>query len=417
MEQRFMVGRLCCVALVLLTFLFALAPPAKAAPPRAGKKKTATLKGPVQDFRTPHFLIYTDLPAAEARSLLRQLEDMLRLIAKYWGRQPRGIIECCVVDDLANWPQELISKMDPQGLAKIREGAGVCISTKMSKGKKFRSKSRVYAVAKGGVPLHEAVHAYCHQTFGRAGPRWYAECMAEMGHYWEKGAKGVNVPKNVIRFLRSSKLRPLESLIDNAEKTGGSWQDYCWWWMLGHLMDNNPNYYAQYRAFGRMVLAGKQITFQDVFGPQVKELDFELRFFRQNLQNGYCVGLCNWDWKRKFTDRLPADRAMSVSVCADRGWQPSGLTVTANASYAFKAEGTWQTSAKGDPVDADGAADGCGRLVGVLMKDYQLGKEFELGKSGSFTPSADGDLYFRCRVAWNKIADNAGKISVRLKRK
>ncbi len=51
------------------------------------------------------------------------------------------------------------------------------------------------------------------------------------------------------------------------------------------------------------------------------------------------------------------------------------------------------------------------------MKDYQLGEEFELGKSGSFTPPADGDLYLRCRVPWNKIAANSGKISVRLKKK
>jgi len=417
MEQRTMRGGFFCAAVVLLTFSFALVPPAKAAPPRAGNKKAVAEKSAVQDFRSKHFKIYTDLPPVEARALLGRLEKMLTLIAKYWGRPPRGIIECCVVDDLAQWPQELISKMEPEGLAKIREGAGVCLSTKVSRGKQFRSKSRVYAVAKGDVPLHEAVHAYCHQTFGRAGPRWYAECMAEMGHYWEEGAKGVNVPPQVIRFLRSSKPRPLESLIDNEEKTGGSWEDYCWWWMLGHLMDNNPNYYAQYRAFGRMVLAGKQITFQDVFGPRAKELDFELRFFRQNLQNGYRVDLCSWDWKQKFTDRPAANRAMTVSVLADRGWQPSGLTVTANASYGFEAEGTWRTGEKSDPVDADGAADGRGRLVGVLMKDYQLGEEFELGKSGSFTAPADGDLYLRCRVPWKEIADSSGKISVQMKLK
>lgn len=416
MKQRIMRGKLFCAAVVLLAFSFALAPPAKAAPPRTGKTKGMAEKSAVQDFRSKHFKIYTDLPPVEARALLKQLEDMLRLISKYWGRPPRGIIECCVVDDLAKWPQELLSKMEPKGLAKIREGAGVCISTKVSRGKKFRSKARVYSVAKGGVPLHEAVHAYCHQTFGRAGPRWYAECMAEMGHYWEKGATGVNVPTNVIRFLRHCKPRPLESLIDNEEATGGSWQDYCWWWMLGHMLDNNPNYYAQYRAFGRMVLAGRQITFQDVFGPQVKEMDFELRFFRQNLQNGYRVDLCSWDWKQKFINRSTADLAMTVSVCADRGWQPSGLTVTANASYGFETEGTWQMGKKSDPVDADGAADGRGRLVGVLMKDYQLGKEFELGKSGSFTPPADGDLYLRCRVPWKEIADNSGEISVKMER-
>ncbi|MBN1393567.1 MAG: hypothetical protein JW959_00855 [Pirellulales bacterium] len=408
--------RYICAAVAFFTLSIALVPPAEAAPPRGGKKKAAAVES-VRDFRSQHFLIYTDLPPAEARSLLKDLENMLKLIAAYWGRQPRGIIECCVVDDLASWPDELIAKMEPEGLRKIKEGAGVCISAKMTKGKKFISKSRVYAVAEGGVPLHEAVHAYCHQTFGRAGPRWYAECMAEMGHYWEKDVIGVNVPENVIRYLKSSEPRPLESLIDNEEKLGGTWQDYCWWWMLGHMLDNNPNYFAQYRSFGRMILAGKEITFQDVFGPTAKELDFELRFFRQNLQNGYRVDLCSWDWKKKFTDRLPAGRAITVSVRADRGWQPSGLTVAADAAYDFETEGIWKVDKKGDSIDAGGADDGRGRLVGALLKDYQLGEEFELGKSGSFTARGDGDLYLRCRTPWNKVGDGSGKIDVRLEKK
>lgn len=405
------------VGILIACVLFS-ATVAEAAPSRSKKSKSGALKGPVQEYRSRHFLIYTDLSADESKELLRKLEDMLKLIAKYWGRQPRGIIECCVVEDLSKWSPELIAKMEPEGLRKIREGAGVCLSTKKSRGSKFVSKSRVYSVAKGGVPLHEAVHAYCHQTFGRAGPRWYAECMAEMGHYWEKGIKGVNVPKHVIRFLRQDKPRPLESLIDNEEKTGGTWEDYCWWWMLGHLLDNNPNYFSQYRAFGRMVLIGKQITFQDVFGPTAKELDFELRLFRKHLRNGYRVDLCYWDWKKKFTDRFPSGRAMTVTVLAERGWQPSGLTVKAGSVYAFETEGTWRIAGeKSDPISPDGDSDGKGKLVGVLMNDYQLGKEFELGKSGSFTAHVDGDLYLRCRVPWNRISDNSGKITVRLKSK
>ena len=411
-----MIGKLSLAAVLLLTFSLALPPTPAVAAPRAGKNKSA-LKGPVQEYHSTHFLIYTDLPADKVRDLLRKLEEELKLIAAYWGRPPRGIIECCVVEDLSKWPQELIAKMEPQGLAKIREGAGVCIGVTRRMGNKFVGKAHVYAVAKDNVPLHEAVHAYCDQAFGHTGPRWYAECMAEMGHYWEKGVKGVNVPAVVIHYLHKSSPRPLESLIDNEEKTGGTWQDYCWWWMLGHMLDNNPNYYAQYRAFGRMVLGGSKVTFQDVFGKQVKEMDFELRLFRQHLQNGYRVDLCSWDWKKKFTNRLPPDRAMSVTVRADYGWQPTGLTVSANTAYSYDTEGTWKAGEKSDPVDAGGAADGRGRLVGILMKDYQLGEEFELGKSGSFTPPSDGDLYLRCRVPWNKIADNSGKISVRLKKK
>ncbi len=168
MEQRTMIGKISLAAAVLLAISFALPPSPAGAAPRTGRSKSA-LKGPVQEYSSQHFLIYTDLSADKVRDLLRKLEDELKLTAAYWGRPPRGIIECCVVDDLSKWPQELIAKMEPQGLAKIREGAGVCIGVTRTMGNKFVGKAHVYAVAKDNVPLHEAVHAYCDQAFGRTG--------------------------------------------------------------------------------------------------------------------------------------------------------------------------------------------------------------------------------------------------------
>src|ERR1700682_4654782 len=99
---------------------------------------------------------------------------MLDLISKYWGRPPVGLIECYVVKDLDKWP---LDALDPGGRAKIQEGAGVTLTqTLIGPGnKKVISKSVVYAVADHGTPQHEAVHAYCGQNFGTAGPLWYAE--------------------------------------------------------------------------------------------------------------------------------------------------------------------------------------------------------------------------------------------------
>ena len=69
------------------------------------------------------------------------------MVSDYWGRPSRGIIECCVVKDLNTWPPELQAKMEPEGIAKIREGAGVCLGTTTTLGKRFSGKARVYAVA------------------------------------------------------------------------------------------------------------------------------------------------------------------------------------------------------------------------------------------------------------------------------
>lgn len=369
----------------------------------------------VHDYSSIHFLVHTDLGPKEAAELLRQLETMVKFVATYWGRPPSGILECYVAKDLSTWPPAVLGVMEAEGIAKIQEGAGVCIGRTASSGNRFVAKARVYAIAKEGVPQHEAVHGYCMQTFGRSGPQWYAEGMAELGHYWINGQKGVNVPPVVIQFLRESPPRRLESLIVNDERIGGTWQDYAWWWFLCHLLENNPNYSGQFRALGPELLMGKDTGFRQVFGARIRELTFEYQFFLQHLESGYRVDLCAWDWKRRFTPLTSSARTILVPVQANRGWQATGLTVAAATQYAYSTTGTWRTDKDGEPVDAKGGGDGAGRLVGVLMQDYRLGEEFELGESGSFKAPANGNLYLRCRDTWNQLADNAGRITVKIK--
>ncbi len=157
---------------------------------------------------------------------------------------------------------------------------------------------------------------------------------------------------------------------------------------------------------------GKETGFREVFGAQIKELTFEYDFFLEHLENGYRVDLCSWDWDRKFFG-LTAERAVTAQVQANRGWQASGLLVTADADYAYSAAGTWRPKKGGAAVDADGDAENYGRLIGVVQTDYKLGESFELGKSGEFKAPADGRLYVRCANDWAKIADASGRISVR----
>lgn len=142
---------------------------------RKKKDKSKKSEG-VSDFASSHFLLHTDLADDEAEELLDRLETMLPLIAKYWGRPLSGGIEMYVVKDLKNWPP---GALPDEGRPAIERGAGVTISQGRSNGQAFVAKSTVFAVADRGTPQHEAVHAYCAQTFGRSGPIWYSEGMAE----------------------------------------------------------------------------------------------------------------------------------------------------------------------------------------------------------------------------------------------
>jgi hypothetical protein len=143
-------------------------------------------------------------------------------------------------------------------------------------------------------------------------------------------------------------------------------------------------------------------------------MEFELHFFVNHLDNGYRVDLCSWDWKRKFVSRLTAG-GISAQVQADRGWQPSGLTVASGSSYDFTTSGDWKLEPDGPELTAAGDDKGRGKLVGIVFKpDYTLGDEFELGDKGTFTAPADGNLFLRCRDKWNELADNSGRITLRL---
>jgi hypothetical protein len=378
-----------------------------------------------RDFKSAHFLIHTDLKSKEAHDLLNRLEVMLGLISKYWGHPPQGTIECYVVNDLSAWPQ---GSLPTEGLHKIQQGAGVTVvDTVNLRNQPVAAKAIVYAkygadplsdggrAADRGTPQHEAVHAYCGQVFGRTGPLWYAEGMAEMGRYWRQGDTAVHCDQIMVNYIRSQPPKPLAEIVsERVSARGDSWENYAWRWALCHMLENNPNYFPRFRALGLGLLTGQPVNFADSFGPMLNELEFEYRFFLRHLEQGYRVDLCSWDWKRKFKEPAPGS-SIATQVAAGRGWQASGVNVSSSHSYDVRATGTWQTSKDSHEVSADGAADGSGRLEGIVLDDLVLSKPFPLSADGSFTPPADGHLYLRCRDRWSELADNRGTIKVKIK--
>ena len=385
---------------------------------RKKKDKDKNSVAGVSNYWSPNFLLHTDLPDENAEELLDRLETMLDLISKYWQRPPVGVIEMFVVKDLQSWPQGAI----PGELRdSIAAGAGLTVTNTVSNGGAFLAKSIVYAVADRGTPQHEAVHAYCGQAFGRTGPLWYSEGMAEMGQYWRDGDFSVNAHPRVIRYLRSSEPKSLNEIVNSREYTGDSWQNYAWRWALCHLLANNKNYATRFRPLGLALLTKQPgASFEQAYGDMAKEISFEYRQFLKNLETGYRADLCSWDWKTKF--KLVRSGAVSqVKIKAGEGWQPSRLIVNEGDEYEYSVAGTWTLSPDGVPVDADGDARGRGKLIGVLLsdenRDYTLGKPFELGKFGSVTAPGNGSLYLRCREDWGGLADNQGTVSVKLKLK
>jgi len=377
---------------------------------------TAQAETPDEEVSTPSvirsrsFVVHTDLPPDQATRLLTRLESMLEMISAYWGRPMQGMIECYVVRDIDRFP---VTGMDPIGVMAIRTVGGMNVMRTVTDGRRYLAKSIVYANERPEVVLHEVVHAYCHHSFGRLGPVWYYEGMAEMGHYWEDGNTTVRADLRAIKHLRENSQVLLADVISPHQVSGDSWQNYASRWGLCHFLSHSPNYSRQFSLFGRSLLMGRDVTFEQTYGSVADQLSFEYEFFLRHIETGYSVERTAWNWNGKFAT-VRSGRTVSSTILAGRGWQPSGLTVQSGLRYGYVSSGMCSIGRGAANVDADGDDRGRGRLVGALLKNYQLGDEFDLGKSGAFRASSSGDLYLRCRNGWSELVADSGHLSVEL---
>ena len=367
--------------------------------------------------------MHTDLPAHEAHELLNRLEMMLGLISKYWGHPPVGTIECYVVKDLSHWPAD---SLEPAGRAKIEQGAGVTLVETLSRGNQtLAAKAVVYAVADHGTPQHEAVHAYCGQTFGRTGPLWYAEGMAEMGQYWRHGDSSVHChPDYVIEYIRAAPPKPLAEILaeDGVARPGAASMSpatrgrtmpgagpcaICW--------KTIPTTRPRFRPLGLGFLTGQKVSFGDTYGAMLAEIAFEYRFFVGPSRRGLSRRPVQLGLEAQVQG---ADRRL-VDVRARRGGPR--LAALGRDRLAATSNTTTAPAAPGRPAKDGRRHHGRRpprRRRPARRRDLQglsLGEPFPLGTYGSFTPPSDGQLYLRCRDKWNELADNHGAMSVKIK--
>ncbi len=120
---------------------------------RTGEALTNLSGGHFADkFRKPNTL-HQSLPGFD--------KAMLKIVSQYWGVPSRKKIECYVVVNSNNWPDDVLP---PQAKAQVSQG-GITLAQGIRQGRQLDMTAVVYASADFGTPLHEAVHAYCYQNY------------------------------------------------------------------------------------------------------------------------------------------------------------------------------------------------------------------------------------------------------------
>ena len=361
--------------------------------------------------RSLHFTFMTDISDRQAQILLHKLETMTTLLTRYFGRGPKNPVEGYVVSDLSVWPEGLL--VEPAGIAKIREGAGICFRRSLGN----QRRAILYACDDHGVIQHECTHGFCSLTFGSTGPTWLAEGIAELGQYWRLGQSAVGVSPRVIAYLQRT--TPKKTLLEIAVPgniPAGDWRDYAWRWALCHMLANNPNYAPRFKPLAVALMQQIEgVSFTSVFGPVAPRISFEYSRFLQDIDNGYRADLCAWQWNKKFRSLNPRQRAQ-VKVKAAYGWQASGVRLKRGTSYDLATTGTWAVEQDGSRYDGNGDATGRGKLMGVVFRNYTLSPVITLGSSATFSAPSDGQLFLRCRDDLNALGDNEGEIVVHIRR-
>lgn len=397
----------------------------------------------LRQLRSKHLMLSTDLPRSRARVLLDRLEAKLRVVSRYWGRPVARPIECFIVDDLANWTEGTLPDEHTRVILDRIGG----YAFRVSAGRETRVV--MFATNEPSVPQHELVHAYCLATFPECGPDWYKEGMAEFFSYAnDQGRAGVRCRERTIAYLRKSKPRSINDIVAKQRLTKSiaasviraadvrlaatspaepAWgtsdqamllkaqKSYSWSWALCHFLVRNTNYNKQFRKLGQAYLAGEDPEFGDYFVDCRRELETEFHHFASQLNRGYRVDLCRWNWQAE-SELLEPGKEAQASVHAGRGLQATGMIVASRVEYAFESKGKWQIDRSGPALTSDGQTNGAGQLVGAIFADQQMSEPINLGTSGTFVAPHDGTLYLRCRDAWHAIADNQGSVKVRIKR-
>jgi hypothetical protein len=273
--------RLCCFAALILAGSIAwLEDPSLALAQQASSPRASLIT-----VRSKHFLVHTDLNAARITPIVDQLETLVANLTSYWGRPLSGRIECYIAGDLKQWPDGLL---EPEGREKIAEKAGATLTERLSRdGEVISIHSTVYAYADGRTPLHEAVHAFCWQTFGRCGPDWFAEGMAEVGAYWHDGDTRVRCPTTIERYLRTATPLTPGEIIGEHSPTRPLWQTYAQRWALCYLLVNHPRYSERFRQFGRSLLRGEEVDFQEAFADVAEPLAADHRQFLRRVNDSF----------------------------------------------------------------------------------------------------------------------------------
>ena len=389
-----------------------------------------------------HLTLHTDVPAnPEVDALPAVFDRAFEQWCEYFKLDPRNHANWHVDGILLRGPASrerfIAAGMMPADLWDFKSG--------YSTGKKLWLYDQTSDYYRRHLLFHEGVHCLMTSLLGGYGPPWYAEGMAELlgTHKLENGKLTVNYfPRNRKEVPKLGRLEIVQEAIENGRtKSLGDIaqygatahrenEPYAWCWAAAAFLDGHPRYQQRFRELP--AYASRQdfmSQFNQAYQSDVALLDEEWQVYLANLDYAYDFARMQLTLEQGAPLTATTE---SVDVPADRGWQSSGIELEAGKKYRLQASGQFQVANRGKPwiSEAGGVTiryvhgQPLGLLLAVVRPDdldathdqTPLASPQPIGLDSVLTPTHSGTLYLRINDAPGELADNSGKLTVRITR-
>jgi hypothetical protein len=386
----------------------------------------------IRKITSRHLELYTDLPSDPAVDDLPAVFDKaVPLWADYFGidraKTAGWQARAYLINERRRF--DALGLMPPDGNDQFTNG--------ISMGSTLWFYDQPTAYYRRHLLLHEGTHAFMVTFLGGCGPGWFMEGTAELlatHRLDETGRLTLGVmPRNRAEVPMLGRIK----LIQDARKAGRTLsfpavmrisndkqlenEPYAWCWAAAKWLDEHPRYRDRFRHLKQYV---QNPDFNDIvrrdFGDDWGDLLAEWQACIATLDHGY-------DFQRmaiEFDRGSPLDDAgRSVTIAADRGWQSSGVRLSAGKSYRITATGRYQIAHDGQPWPCEPGGVTIdyhdGRPLGMLLAAVDgrtmgatLADMLDIGLEATITPAASGTLYLRVNDSAGRLNDNRGTLTV-----
>jgi hypothetical protein len=401
----------------------------------AKREAGSSVAGGIRKLSGKHLTLYTDLPSTKELDELPQVFDLaVPLWAEFFGFAASELADWHVIGCEIRDKQRFRNYgLFPESLPRFLNGYQRDNNIWM-----YEQPSDYYI---RHLLLHEGTHAVMQRLFGRGGPDWYREGMAELlgTHHYQNGDLTLGYfPANrdeveqwgrikiVNDQVEAGKEKSIREIIALEPRAFLEVDAYAWTWAFAAfchrhplLRDTFPGLQDKLRQSAHAVTRSWLATHES----NRFRIDAAWNLFVRNLDYGYDLSADEIHYVDTIQALTAAPSAVSVDV--SKGWQSTGLAIPPGGQFSIDASGRYQVGQAPRPwwCEPQGITieyhrkRPLGMLIGALAEEdgYTIGDSFAIGRRRKIRTQGGGILFLRINERAAGLHDNSGSVSATMR--